>query len=306
MDLWRENVAHPQATVIDINRLPLTAESSRPRRADCKIGALVTNSAAAYDPTIMAARYPLLSKAILAGASPQIRNVASVGGNLLQRTRCLYFYDAGTRYNKREPGTGCPAVEGVNRMHAILGASEHCIAVHPSRHVRRIGRARWRLHLSGPDGSRVLPFAGLPPLARRHARIDTNIARRRTDHRRRVAEAGLRGTSRLRRKCATGRRMRSRWSPLHSGSELDGDIDRECALRARRRCAQAPWRNTDAEASLRGKPLSADTVRNFATDMLRDARGRRGNAFKIELTARAIETRASRCAAQRSLEEHAR
>ncbi|PTQ95308.1 xanthine dehydrogenase YagS FAD-binding subunit [Paraburkholderia sp. GV068] len=300
VDLWRENVAHPQL-VIDINRLPL--RQIEPTAAGgLKIGALVTNSAAAYDATI-SARYPLLSKAILAGASPQIRNVASVGGNLLQRTRCLYFYDAGTRCNKREPGTGCPAMEGVNRMHAILGASEHCIAVHPSDMCVALSALDATVHLSGPDGSRVLPFADFHRLPGDTPHIDTNM---RDDELITAVELPKQGFA----EHHAYVKVRDRASYAFAlvsvalGLELDGDIivNAHCALGG---VAHKPWRNTEAEASLRGKPLNADTVRNFATDILRDARGRRGNAFKIELTARAIE-RAFAMAAQRSLEEHAR
>src|SRR5439155_4322744 len=116
--------------LIDINRLPLTAIQPGPDGV-LRLGALVTNTDVAYNPEVER-RYPLLSRAILAGASPQLRNMATVGGNLMQRTRCCYFYDTATPCNKREPGTGCSAVAGFNRMHAILSASDQCIATHPS------------------------------------------------------------------------------------------------------------------------------------------------------------------------------
>ncbi|MFM0480137.1 xanthine dehydrogenase family protein subunit M [Paraburkholderia strydomiana] len=297
VDLWRVNVAHPQV-VIDINRLPL--KQIEPTAAGgLKIGALVTNSAAAYDPQI-AARYPLLSKAILAGASPQIRNVASVGGNLLQRTRCVYFYDAGTRCNKREPGTGCPALEGVNRMHAILGASEHCIAVHPSDMCVALAALDATVHLSGPDGARVLPFADFHRLPGDTPHIDTNM---RDDELITAVELPKQGFAQHHAYIKVRDRASYAFAlvSVALGLELDGDVivNARCALGG---VAHKPWRNTDAEASLQGKTLSGETVRNFATDLLRDAQGRRGNAFKVELTARAIE-RAFLGASQRSFEE---
>ncbi|CAB3669620.1 FAD binding domain-containing protein [Paraburkholderia phenoliruptrix] len=300
VDLWRENVAHPQL-VIDINGLPLR-QIEPTATGGLKIGALVTNSAAAYDATI-GARYPLLAKAILAGASPQIRNVASVGGNLLQRTRCLYFYDAGTRCNKREPGTGCPAMEGVNRMHAILGASEHCIAVHPSDMCVALAALDATVHLCGPEGSRVLPFAEFHRLPGDTPHLDTNV---REDELITAVELPKQGFA----EHHAYVKVRDRASYAFAlvsvalGLELDGDkiVNAHCALGG---VAHKPWRNADAEASLRGKPLTVDTVRDFATDLLREARGRRGNAFKIELTARAIE-RAFAMAAQRSLEDPTR
>src|SRR6185437_13036153 len=129
IDLMKENVACP-SRLIDITHLPLD-KVEKISDGGLRIGALVPNSDLAYHPEI-AARYPLLGSAILAGASPQLRNMASTGGNLLQRTRCFYFYDTTTPCNKREPGSGCSAIGGINRMHAILGTSEQCIATHPS------------------------------------------------------------------------------------------------------------------------------------------------------------------------------
>src|SRR3954454_11702897 len=128
-DLLKENVARP-SLLVDVRRLALSAITSR-EDGGLRLGALVTNADTARHPEVVR-RYPLLSKAILAGASPQIRNMATNGGNLLQRTRCYYFYDTATPCNKRQPGTGCAAIDGFNRIHAILGASHQCIAVQPS------------------------------------------------------------------------------------------------------------------------------------------------------------------------------
>src|SRR5947209_2365535 len=129
IDLMKYDVESP-SRLIDISRLPLNAVEETPD-GGLRIGALVPNSDLAYHPLIEA-RYPVLSSAILAGASQQLRNMASTGGNLLQRTRCAYFYDTATPCNKREPGSGCSALQGHNRIHAILGTSEACIATHPS------------------------------------------------------------------------------------------------------------------------------------------------------------------------------
>src|SRR5262245_42582424 len=125
----KENVTKP-ARLVDIMRLPLARIEELPD-GGLRLGALVTNADTAYHAQVEK-RYPLLAKAILAGASPQLRNMATNGGNLLQRTRCYYFYDVALPCNKRELGSGCPAIAGYNRIHAILGTSDHCIATHPS------------------------------------------------------------------------------------------------------------------------------------------------------------------------------
>lgn len=127
-------------------------------RSGLRLGALVTNAATAYDERV-AKRYPLLAAAILAGASPQLRNVATDGGNLMQRTRCYYFYDVATPCNKREPGSGCSAIAGINRIHAIQGTSESCIAVHPSDMCVALAALEAVVRTSGPLGERAIPFA---------------------------------------------------------------------------------------------------------------------------------------------------
>ena len=156
IDLMKENVERP-SRLIDITRLPLKNVEEIPN-GGVRIGALVANSDLAYHPLIEA-RYPLLSGAILAGASPQLRNMASTAGNLLQRTRCVYFYDTTTPCNKRDPGTACSAINGINRMHAILGTSEQCIATHPSDMCVALAALDARVHVAGPGGERVIAFA---------------------------------------------------------------------------------------------------------------------------------------------------
>src|ERR1700755_282354 len=156
IDLMKEDVERP-SLLIDISRLPLR-EIEETADGGLRVGALVPNSDLAWHPLIEQ-RYPLLSSAILAGASAQLRNMASTGGNLLQRTRCLYFYDTATPCNKRDPGSGCSAIEGLNRMHAILGTSAACIATHPSDMCVALAALEANVHVAGPSGGRAIAFA---------------------------------------------------------------------------------------------------------------------------------------------------
>src|SRR5579884_4119421 len=172
VDLMKEDVERP-SRLIDITRLPLkTVEETA--EGGLKIGALVPNSDLAYHPLIEQ-RYPLLASAILAGASAQLRNMASAGGNLLQRTRCYYFYDIATPCNKREPGSGCSAINGLNRIHAILGASEACIATHPSDMCVALAALDAEVHVAGPGGQRTIAFADFHRLPGDTPHRDTNL-----------------------------------------------------------------------------------------------------------------------------------
>lgn len=166
IDLMKEEVERP-SRLIDITRLPLkTVEETAD--GGLRIGALVPNSDLAYHP-LVAERYPMLGSAILAGASAQLRNMASTGGNLLQRTRCAYFYDTATPCNKRRPGSGCSALAGINRMHAILGASDACIATHPSDMCVALAALAATVHVTGPRASaisRLSIFTAFPALRR--------------------------------------------------------------------------------------------------------------------------------------------
>ena len=156
IDLMKENVARP-SQLIDITHLPLD-KIEETSDGGLRIGALVPNSDLAFRSQVET-RYPLLASAILAGASPQLRNMASTGGNLLQRTRCFYFYDTTTPCNKREPGSGCSAIAGINRMHAILGMSEHCIATHPSDMCVALAALEARVLATGAGGERSIAFS---------------------------------------------------------------------------------------------------------------------------------------------------
>jgi xanthine dehydrogenase YagS FAD-binding subunit len=172
LDLMKENVEQP-THLIDVTHLPLKSIEDTDE-GGIKLGALTTNSQVAYDERIQE-RYPLLRHAIQAGASPQLRNVASTGGNLLQRTRCYYFYDTGQACNKRAPGSGCDAIGGKNRIHAILGASDHCIATHPSDMCIALAALGASVHVIGPDGKRTIAFADFHRLPGEQPEVDTSL-----------------------------------------------------------------------------------------------------------------------------------
>jgi xanthine dehydrogenase YagS FAD-binding subunit len=173
VDLMKEDVEQP-TRLIDITRLPLK-DVVETADGGLRIGALVPNSDLAYHP-LVERRYPILSSAILSGASQQLRNMASTGGNLLQRTRCYYFYDTATPCNKRAPGSGCSAIDGLNRMHAILGASDACIATHASDMCVALAVLDAKVHTAGPGGARVIPFADFHRLPGDTPKRDTNLA----------------------------------------------------------------------------------------------------------------------------------
>src|ERR1700755_1262654 len=172
VDLMKEDVERP-SRLIDISRLPLRSVEET-ADGGVRIGALVPNSDLAYHPLIEQ-RYPLVSSAILAGASQQLRNMASTGGNLMQRTRCLYFYDVATPCNKREPGSGCSAIDGINRINAILGTSEACIATHPSDMCVALAALEAKVHVAGPTGDRTIAFADFHRLPGDTPEVDTNL-----------------------------------------------------------------------------------------------------------------------------------
>ena len=172
IDLMKEDVERP-SRLIDISRLPLKSVETTPE-GGLRIGALVPNSDLAYHPLI-AERYPILGSALLAGASAQLRNMASVGGNLLQRTRCAYFYDTATPCNKREPNSGCSAINGLNRGHAILGTSDACIATHPSDMCVALAALEAKVHVAGPAGARTIAFSDFHRLPGTTPQRDTNL-----------------------------------------------------------------------------------------------------------------------------------
>jgi xanthine dehydrogenase YagS FAD-binding subunit len=283
IDLMKEEVERP-TRLIDITRLPLKSVE-RTAEGGLRIGALVPNSDLAYHPLI-AERYPLLASAILAGASAQLRNMATTGGNLLQRTRCYYFYDTATPCNKREPGSGCSAITGLNRMHAILGTSEACIATHPSDMCVALAALDAKVHVAGPGGLRAIALADFHRLPGDTPERDTNLE---PDEIVTEVELPPRGFAAN----YSYLKVRDRLSyafalvSVAAALELDGGTIREARL-ALGGVAHKPWRDASAEAALRGQAAGEAAFSRAADLVLREARGFTHNAFKIELARRAI------------------
>jgi xanthine dehydrogenase YagS FAD-binding subunit len=283
IDLMKENVARP-TRLIDISHLPLS-DVEPAGDGGLRIGALVPNSDLAYHPEV-AQRYPLLASAILAGASPQLRNMASTGGNLMQRTRCYYFYDVAAPCNKREPGSGCGAITGLNRIHAILGTSEHCIATHPSDMCVALAALDARVRTIGSAGERTIPFGSFHRLPGDDPERDTNLH---ADEIVTAVELPPKGFA----SHYTYLKIRDRASyafalvSVAAALDMSGDSVKEARL-ALGGVAHKPWRDRDAEDELRGKPATPQNFARAAEALLRGARGFGGNDFKIPLARRAI------------------
>jgi xanthine dehydrogenase YagS FAD-binding subunit len=283
IDLMKMDVERP-AKVIDINRLPLK-EVENTRGGGLRIGALVRNTDLAYHP-VVEQRYPVLASAVMAGASQQLRNMASTGGNLLQRTRCAYFYDTATPCNKRNPGSGCSAIDGHNRMHAILGASEACIAVHPSDMCVALVMLEAKVHVTGASGDREIPFSDFHRLPGDTPQRDTNLDAGEIITAVELPPQGFATNY-------TYLKIRDRLSYAFAlvsvavGLELDGGIIKEGRF-ALGGVAHKPWRDHEAEAVLRGQPANEATFARAADILLRDAKGYEHNSFKIDLARRCI------------------
>ena len=283
IDLMKLNVETP-ARVLDINRLPLDRIEATPD-GGVKIGAMVRNSDLANHAKVQK-DYSVLSQAILQGASAQIRNMATVGGNLLQRTRCVYFRDTAMACNKREPGGGCPAITGHNRTLAILGASEHCIATNPSDMCVALAALEATVHIQGLKGSRAVAFG------------DFHLLPGNTPHRETVLEPGdlithvtLPPPIALSKQVYLKLRDRASYEfALASAAVVltiaSGNIRH--ARIALGGVGTKPWRSSEAEASLVGKPANDNTFRQAAEAALRDARPQSENKFKVELAKRCL------------------
>jgi xanthine dehydrogenase YagS FAD-binding subunit len=283
IDLMKENVARP-TRLIDISRLPL-AEVEETRDGGLRIGALVPNSDLAYHLEIEQ-RYPLLASAILAGASAQLRNMASTGGNLLQRTRCVYFYDTTTPCNKRDLGSGCAAIRGVNRMHAILGTSEHCIATHPSDMCVALAALDARVRVAGGAGERTIPFEYFHRLPGDTPDLDANL---RADEIITAVELPPKGFATHH----TYLKIRDRLSYAFALVSVAAALEFEDGNVAEARIAlggvaHKPWRDREAEGALKGKRPTSENFARAADALLAGARGFGHNDFKIELARRAI------------------
>jgi len=283
VDLMKYDVERP-VRVIDITRLPLKSVEET-ASGGLRIGALVPNSDLAYHP-LVEKRYPLLSSAILAGASQQLRNMASTGGNLVQRTRCFYFYDVATPCNKREPGSGCSAIHGINRINGVLGTSESCIATHPSDMCVALAALEAIVHAAGPAGVRPIAFADFHRLPGDTPHIDTNL---KPDEIITAIELPARGFAAN----YSYLKIRDRLSyafalvSVAAAFELEGGRIKEVRL-ALGGVAHKPWRDLEAEAALRNQTADSNAFAKAAEIVLRDAKGFSHNAFKIDLARRAI------------------
>ncbi|MBS7455786.1 FAD binding domain-containing protein [Coralloluteibacterium stylophorae] len=285
VDLMKENVMRP-GKLVDINGLGLDAVEEA-EDGGLLLGALGRNADTAYHPLVRE-RYPLLSSAILAGASPQIRNMASNGGNLLQRTRCYYFYDAGMPCNKRNPGAGCSAIGGLTRLHAILGASEHCIATHPSDMCVALAALDARVRVVSQRGERTIDFAEFHRLPGDRPDQDTTLA-----HDELITHIALPPAPRFAAHSAY-LKLRDRASYAFAlvsvAAALDlGDDGRIREARvALGGVAHKPWRLPAAEALLAGAAPSSDAFARVADALLEGAQGQGGNEFKIPMAQRAV------------------
>lgn len=283
VDLMRETIERP-ASLIDVTGLD-SAIAEQPD-GGLLIGAAARNTAVA-EHRLVRDRYPLLARAIVAGASAQIRNMATVGGNLLQRTRCLYFYDVdGARCNKRAPGEGCDAIGGLNRNHAILGASDACIATHPSDMCVALAALDAVVHVQGADGARANAFTDFHRLPEDRPDVETLLRPGEL-----ITGIALPPLAFARR--STYRKVRDRASYAFALVSVAAALDMEDGRIADVRLAlggvaHKPWRATRAEAALRGQPASAALFLDAARAELADARPLRDNGFKVELAQRTI------------------
>lgn len=271
--------------LVDINAFAENHSITELEDGGVRLGALVTNADTAYHPFIEN-RYPLLSKAILASASAQIRNMATNGGNLLQRTRCYYFYDVNTPCNKREPGSGCSAINGYNRIHAIVGQSENCIAVFPSDMCVALAALGATVKITGPDGERTLAFADFHRLPADTPHLDNNLQ---------YGEiiTGLDLPAKGFEKNYSYLKLRDRASysfalvSVATGLEIEGTVIKEARI-ALGGLAHKPWRVPKAEDFLKGKEATRENFAAAADIILEGAQGYEHNSFKIELAKRAI------------------
>jgi len=283
VDLMKLHVERP-ATLVDINPVPLTRIAELPD-GGVRVGALVRNSDMA-DHVLIRSRYPVLSQAILAGASAQIRNMATTGGNLLQRTRCYYFRDTAAPCNKREPGTGCPALEGYNRIHAVLGGSDDCIATHPSDMCVALAALDAIVRVDGPHGERTIPFTEFHLAPGDHPDRETVLAPGEL-----ITSVDIPALAFATRSSYVKVRDRASYAFALASAAVALDVrggaihDARIALGG---VATTPWRARDAERVLVGLTAHASSYRTAAEAALAHAVPRAHNRFKIELAKRTI------------------
>jgi xanthine dehydrogenase YagS FAD-binding subunit len=291
VDLMKYRAEQP-ASLVDINHLPL-AEIKQSEGGGVSIGAMVRNSDVANHPLVRT-KYPLLSQALLSGASPQLRNMASTGGNLMQRTRCYYFTDvAFSACNKRNPGSGCAALEGYNRIHAILGqtdkgpaSGETCIATHPSDMCVAMAALQAKVEVEGRNGKRTIPFAEFHRLPGNDPSRDTTLREGEL-----ITAVTLPPASFARNAFYLKARDRNSYAfaliSVAAGLELEGTTIRSAGL-AMGGVAHRPWRVPEAEQALVGKTANPETFAHAADVLLHGARGYEHNRFKIELAKQGV------------------
>jgi xanthine dehydrogenase YagS FAD-binding subunit len=283
IDLMKLNVETPKS-LVDINQLPLAQVEATPE-GGLKIGALVRNSDLAFNPQVKE-RYAVLSLALLSGASPQLRNMATTGGNLLQRTRCYYFRDTAYACNKRQPGSGCSAIDGFNRIHAIMGTSEHCVATHPSDMAVAMMALEATVHTKGPQGERAI------------ALDEFYLTPGTTPDRENVLEPGELITYVTLPKLADGTksyylklRDRAQYEFALSSAAVVADVNGGRIRRIRVAfggIGTKPWRSREAEQALEGKTADEKNFHVAAEAALKGAKPLRDNGFKVELAKRAL------------------
>jgi xanthine dehydrogenase YagS FAD-binding subunit len=282
IDLMKMSVQQPDE-LVDITRLAL--KKIEPTPTGLRIGALASNSEVANH-RLVRESFPVLSEALLAGASPQLRNMATVGGNLLQRTRCYYFMDTSFPCNKRVPGSGCSAIPGFNRIHAILGASDKCIAVHPSDMAVALAALDAVIHVEGPKGARQIPITEFHRLPGDTPHIDTNLQPDEL-----IVAVDLPTTAFARRSRYLKIRDRAQYAfalvSVAAALDIKNGRINEARL-ALGGVAHKPWRSFDAEKVLTGATPNAQTFSAAADAVVKDAQPQKYNAFKVELARRAV------------------
>ena len=282
IDLMKLNVQTP-TEVVDINPLPLTKIEMQGNSV--RIGAMARNSEVAYHKMIRE-RYPVLSEALLSGASPQLRNMASVGGNLLQRTRCYYFRDTAMPCNKRVPGSGCPAIEGYNRIHAILGGSDRCIATHPSDMAVAMVALDAVVQTHGPNGTRSIPLVDFHLVPGNTPEKETVLK-----HGELIVAVDLPASPFARRSHYLKVRDRASYAfamaSVAAALEIQNGIIRSARI-ALGGVGTKPWRAYEAEKALVNKQPNQATFQAAAEVAIQGAKPQKYNAFKIELAKRTI------------------
>lgn len=277
VDLMKRGVTAPDK-LVDINHLPL--KGIVVSKGGLHIGALALNSTVAENELVLT-KQPLLSLALKAGASPQLRNMATVGGNMMQRTRCSYFYDTTMPCNKREPGTGCGALEGYNRMHAIFGTSEHCIAVHPSDMCVALAALDAQVIITGKKGEKRMPFTDFHRLPDDTPELDNHLGKDELILGVEIPDNGFAKNSYY-------LKLRDRQSyafalvSVAAALDMSGSTIKQARL-AMGGVAHKPWRLYDAEKFLAGKPATEENFKQAAQLAMQGAKGYEYNSFKLKM-----------------------